>query len=225
MGTDVDDFKSDLNAALNEATLVGVALDVATRRANLTFAVLSLPESGPPPEDPRILMVLHPVGRLAVSYRQGRWDDDRAAVVPLRVEQLMDVVVSFGGQPIYGWDFIDGPEAGFQQWSGRLSLDLQFEDFGRTHTLEVFQESALGPARHLDARIWFDDLHIFRKAGQDLIRIPLATFAADGRRWWDGLHRQDPRTQGHGIIAGVGGTPKDVERVMRTLDQRKPGSH
>lgn len=43
----------EFGAALNEACLIGVAIDAAKRSASLTFRVLPLPEGdGPSPEDP-----------------------------------------------------------------------------------------------------------------------------------------------------------------------------
>lgn len=91
-----------LNVAVNEATLMEVEMDVAARRFGATLAALSLPPDGPPPEDPRIKLVLEPAGKLAVSWRRARWDDRSARAVPLDVDQLPSVVAEFGQLPIYG---------------------------------------------------------------------------------------------------------------------------
>ena len=57
----------------------------------------------------------------------------------------------------------------------------------------MFQE---GPNRHLELMIWFDTLRV---STPDLREIPIDEFIAGGRRWWDGLHRGDLRTQDRGI--------------------------
>ena len=131
---------AELDVALEEATLVGVEMDVGARRFGATLAVLSLPpDDGPPPEDPRVKLVLEPVGRLAVSWRQAAWNDRKARAVPFEVEQLSSIVAGFGRLPIYGREFFDAKRKRFSRRASRLSLDL---DLGseRRHTLDLFQE-------------------------------------------------------------------------------------
>ena len=199
-----DDQRHDLDVALNEATLLGAEVDPEWRAAALTFSVLSLPpDDGPPPDDARVQFIVGPVGRLAASLRNGRWDDAHAAVEEFALNRLLEVVMSFKGLPVYGWEFVDRPEADkFATWSDRLSLDWRSEPDGMSHTLDVFQE---GYDRHLDLRIWFDELRVFTPEHDE---IALDDFAAGGVRWWDGLYANDPRTAGHGIapLAGNGRT-------------------
>jgi len=96
---------ADFGVALNEATLVGIELDPAKRWAGLTLAVLSLPEGGgPQPSDPRIQLILQPVGRLAASLRHGSWDDEHARVEPVDLDRLPAVVAVFDQQPVYHLD-------------------------------------------------------------------------------------------------------------------------
>jgi hypothetical protein len=165
-----EDEKRAIGVALNEATLVGLELDPARCLANATFAVLSLPEEGPPPDDRRVQILFWPVGRLAASLRLGRWDDQDAGVVPFKLDELLSIVQSFRGLSIYGWEFID------------------------LHDRELFQE---GHDRHLDILLWFDKLQVRTPDGTE---VPLSGFTAAAKRWWDGLYAGDPRTQGHGII-------------------------
>jgi hypothetical protein len=135
-----------------------------------------------------------PLGRVAASLRDGRWDDEQAPVVPLEIEELEAAVAAFGQLPIYGWEFLDVPEEkNFESWCDRLSLDWRSGPGGLAHTLDLFQEGD----RHLDLRLWFDELRIF---GPDRAEIALDDFVAGGVRWWDALHAGDPRTAGHGII-------------------------
>lgn len=195
-----DELKSDLDVALNEATLLGVEVDEDRRVAAAMFNVLTLPVEGPPSQDPRVQMVFRPVGRVLASLRNGRWDDPSAEVVPFQLHQLLEVVQSFGGLPIYGWEFFDVHADCLSQWANRLSVDWQSGRDGLSHSISMFQE---GPERHLDLCLFFDDLAIRRPDGQS---VPLEEFAAGGKRWWDGLYNGDKRTQGHGIIpAGPSG--------------------
>ncbi|MBI1189728.1 MAG: hypothetical protein GC200_03485 [Tepidisphaera sp.] len=194
-----DDTKVGIGVALNEATLLGAEVSRERRGAAITFAVLSLPPDGAsPPEDSRVSLVLDQVGRVVASLRNARWDDDQAPAVPFALSDLLPTVQSFGNLPVYGWEFIDA-EAGYERWANRLSLDERFEGGSNQHSITLFQE---GHERDLDLRIWFSGLRVYRPNHAE---ISLAEFIAAGKRWWDGLHSGDPRTQGSGIVPG--GTP------------------
>jgi hypothetical protein len=199
-----EEERHDLNVALNEAMLIGAEVDAEHRAASLTFAVLTLPaDDGPPPQDDRVQLVLGPVGRLAASLRNGSSDDAGAPVEEFAIDQLLEVVMSFKGLAVYGWEFLDRPERdNFNEWSDRLSLDWRSAPGGLSHTLDLFQA---GHDRHLDLRIWFDEMRVFTPEYEE---ITLDEFAAGGVRWWDGLYANDPRTAGHGIapLAGNGRT-------------------
>jgi hypothetical protein len=194
-------------AALNEATLVAVEVSAETRGAAVTFSVLALPADGvPPPSDPRVRIVLQPVGRIAASLLHGSADDPGARVEEFELGRLEAVVASFGQQSVYGWKFLDVPETAdeqeenyFPRWGDRLSLDWRSEPGGLAHSLELFQESSAGDDRQLDLRLWFDELRIF---DLELREIAFDDFTAAGARWWDALFANDPRTQGHGIVPG-----------------------
>src|SRR5262249_42546147 len=135
--------------------------------------------------------------------RKGRWDDASAPVVPFPLGDLLGVVESFGGQPIYGWEFFDLHKNGLGQWTDRLSLDWRSGNNGLSRSISLFQASATAPERHLDFCVWFDDLEVRTRGGEP---IPLEEFAAGGRRWWDALYAGDQRTAGHGIVpAGPAG--------------------
>lgn len=191
---------SAFGVALNEATLLAVDVNPELRRAVITLVPLAAvddraAEGGDDevvPEDPRVQLVLEPVGRVAASLRHGHWDDPRALEEPFELEELGEVVEGFGGQPVYGWEFLDVPEDdGFAAWEDRLSLDWSEGDDGDAHTLDLAQ--ALGITRHLDLRLWFDTLRIL---GSDEQEVPFKVFTATIARWRDGLHGADPRATG-----------------------------
>src|SRR5258706_11601790 len=95
-----------LNLALDEARLLGADVSEPDRVAALTFSVLTLPEFGPAPKDPRVQVLLRPVGKVVASLRHGSWDDESAAVEPLELSDLLATVEGFRTD-IYGNDFID----------------------------------------------------------------------------------------------------------------------
>jgi hypothetical protein len=198
-----EDQLRTFGVALNEATVIAVDVEPERRAVAVTLGVLSLPaDDGPAPSDPRVVLLLEPAGRIAASLRHGRWDDAGARVETLDLEDLANIVKSFEQQSLYGWMFLDVPdEDAFEPWSDRLSLDWRSEPGGLSHTLDLFQETAAGPPRILDLRIWFDELRIFRPDGSE---IPFDEFTAAGVRWWDGLKTGDPRTAGHGILPSGG---------------------
>jgi hypothetical protein len=186
-----EDQGNGLDIALNEAVLLGFEVDADRRLAAATFEVLTLP--GPAPDDRRVQFVFHPVGRVAASLRNGRWDDSEASIVPFSINDLLTVVQSFKGLPIYGWEFIDTHNKELEEWGDRLSLDWTSGSDGVSHSITVFQDSE---DRHLDLCVWFDDLVIRNPVRST---IPLDTFIAAGKRWWDALYAGDERTRGHGI--------------------------
>lgn len=192
--------RSRLGVALNEASLLGVELDPEKGAVGVTFEVLTLPPEGPAPDDRRIQFVFHPVGRVVASLRKGAWNEVEAEIVPFEADALAEHVRSFGGQPIYGWDFFDAeerPEAA--HWLEQLSLDWRFEgeQIGRAHHVTLFQEGHReGGASHLDLRIHFDRFAIFDSYGNVL---SIDEFCGGGERWWQGFHNGDARTQGFGL--------------------------
>jgi len=189
------DLKDALGVALNEASLLGLEFDPERRLAGATFSVLSLPaDGGPMPADPRVQVLFRNVCRVAASLRAGRWDDVSAPVLSLALHDLLPTVQSFGGLPIYGWEFFDNAEKELTKWGDRLSLDWRDSAAPECqHSVAVFQD---GATRHLDLCLWFDELEVRRPDGEP---VPLDVFTAAGKRWWDAFYAQDPRTQGLGM--------------------------
>jgi hypothetical protein len=191
-----DDNRRGLNTALNESRLLSVQVDRRAHTATAWFDVLTLPTAGPPAANTVIGLVLGGVTRVAVSLREGLWNDETALVTPVTLDRLDAVVRAFGGQSIYGWEFIDPTEESWADWRGRLSLDEALSAGASQHVVQLFQEGA-DTARILDLRLWFTDLGVVDRDGR---HITLEQFVAGGRRWWDALYAGDPRTAGHGIV-------------------------
>jgi hypothetical protein len=189
-----EQLKPELNVALNEATLLGFEVDADRRLGGATFSVLTLPVTGPTPDDARIQLLFSPVGRVAASLRLGRWNDPNAELVPFELAQLLREVQNFGGLPIYGWEFFDVHEEELARWDGRVSLDWRSGSDGTFHSIRVFQEHPAN--RYLSLIVWFDKLSARHPDGT---AISLKEFTSGGRRWWDALYAGDARTAGRGI--------------------------
>jgi hypothetical protein len=185
-----EDEKLDFGVALNEADLLGFEVDIRRRTAAATFNVHTLPEVGPPPKDRRVQIIFQPVGKVIASLRDGHWDDETAPVLPFEIEDFMDVVKSFDGHSVYGWEFIDLPNQDRCSWQNRLSLDWSAGKTGLSHTITLFQESLAGPSRHLDFKVWFDGMDFVDPKGT---LLELKDFTQGGIRWWEGLRGDDPR--------------------------------
>lgn len=186
-------MKTGLGVAFNEADMLGVEVDREQRLAAITLRVLMLPESGwPPPEDTRISLRLHSVTRVAASLTKAVPPGQQPSPLPLTLDDLLETVSSFGGQPIYGWEFFDRHED-FLRWAHRLSLDEAFAETPANESITLFQE---GVDHNLDLRLWFERLTLHASDGTPLDPEEVI---ANGRRWWDAMYAGDPRTQGSGI--------------------------
>ncbi|WP_067571502.1 hypothetical protein [Nocardia acidivorans] len=185
-----------LNTALSEATCLGIDVDAAAGTLRLELDVLTLPESGPPPEDCDIYLTLTGVSRVAASLRRQRWDDLDPVVLPLELDGLHDAVSSFGGGALHGWEFFDLSDKAWTQWRKLLSFDTVLADRPAAHLLEISQEEGIDP-RELDVRVWFDGVTVTDKQGND---IALTDFVAGGVRWWQAHDAGDPRTMKPNIV-------------------------
>ena len=185
----------NLSIVLNEATLRDVECDQALGTAHIVLDVLTLPEVGPVPQDRALELRLAPLGRVVASLRAGFWNRADAPVLAMTIDSLGEVVRSFGGRSVYGWEFFDLHPTQPEPWMNRLSFEWQGDAAAMQHSLTLFQEG--DGDRHLDLRIWFRDLQLWSSGG-----LPLDPddVIAGGKRFWDALHANDPRTEGFGIV-------------------------
>ena len=190
-----EELVAKLGTALNESSIAGMEYSKKKNAVAVTFSVLTLPESGLEPKDPRRQFVFYNIGRIAASLRHGNWDDDGAPVETFEIENLLVVVQSFGCQSIYGWQFFNVHEDEMKQWGNRLSLDLKMEKGSMDNSISLFQEGISGK-RHLDICIWFE---YFRILDAQYNEISQDDFIAGGIRWWNAMYSGDQRTANHGI--------------------------
>ena len=130
--------REGLNVALNEATWAALDVDVPARRARVLLDVLGLPPERIASAGSRVIVAASQVSRIAASLRLGWWNDEAAEVVPLDVADLDATVRSFGGCPIYGWEFIDPPGTSWLHWRNRLSMDARLDPGKSPHVLDLF---------------------------------------------------------------------------------------
>jgi hypothetical protein len=191
------DTAAGIDGALNEAALLAAEYDADENVVRLTFSVLTLPDDhSPEPSDPRRQIILTNVARIIAALRESRWDDLTAEPVRFAINDLPTIVRSFGGQALYGWEFVNYDDGLLTHWAERASLVLE-PTGGSLHNRILLSQD--GGNRFLDLWIWFEDLLIRDPLGAP---IALSDFIAGGKRWWDALFGGDPRTQGHGIVPG-----------------------
>ncbi|WP_218188429.1 hypothetical protein, partial [Desulfosarcina cetonica] len=191
-----DEIAKGLGVALNESSLLGVEYSDELNCASATFSILTLPnEKDSEPPDSRIQMIFHNVGRIAASLRNGYWNDYDADIEKFKLNELLSVVQSFGGQPIYGWNFFNILDEEFFKWSDKLSLDFRNRTGSEKNQISLFQEGATF-TKHLDLWIWFESLSVHDAMKRE---IEISSLINGGKRWWDAMHRGDKRTDGHGI--------------------------
>lgn len=180
---------------MNEADFVDLSFDPALGLATATLRLPVLADEAAQ-RLRTVQFVLHPVARIVASLRQRvqPWDDAGSTVVPVALADLPAVVRSFGGQPVYGWDFFDVHETQQLHWLARESLDWKQGTGSAPHSLTLFQESV---DRHLDLCLWFRDLELLDDRG---FRLRPERIAEDGDAFWKALHRRDRRTEGHGLF-------------------------
>ncbi len=171
---------ADIGVALNEATFLGAEYDPDRNLFGTTFSVLTLAEDDSPgPSDPRRQIVFSDVGRISAALRDSSWEVLSAETVPFGVSDMLSIVQSFGGLPIYSWESINNDDPALEQWEGRLSLDIAPPNGSLDNRINLFQEAVY---RHLDLWVWFDEIHIRDASGNEVM---LSDFIAGGKRWWD----------------------------------------
>lgn len=94
--------------------------------------------------------------------REGRSGGPGAKVVAFQVEDVLQVVQSFCGAAVDGWEFFDVHEKSLRDWGKMLRLDWRSGNDGLSHSISVFQDTG---ERVLTLCVWFDQLEIRRPDG------------------------------------------------------------
>jgi hypothetical protein len=183
--------RKGLNTALSEATCLEIDVDRTNLVFRVTLDVLTLPESGPAPQDRTVVVTCSGISRIAASLRTQALNQSEPLVLPLTLDELPEALHSFGGCHLHGWEFIDLPESSWTQWGDLLSFDTALAEDAAPHVLELSQEEGMAP-RELDLRVWFTSLQITDRDGNP---VDTQEFIDGGRRWWAAHDANDPRTR------------------------------
>lgn len=207
-----EELKYRIGIALNEANLLGVEFDKEKNLVACSFELVTMDKDGNVPEDKRILLIFKPVGRFVASLRNGHWDDKNAVVEKFEPEDILEIIHSFKGLPIYGWDFINCGDKDFDTWKDRLSFDYSTEgNIGLTNTIDLFQED---DNRHIDLRIFFDDFEILTPKYES---IDLEEFLENGKRGWDAVYSNNDKIDNYGIIPATAENKQKLKTSINNL--------
>ena len=207
-----EELRHRIGLALNEANLLGVEFDKEKNLVACSFALVALDKNGNVPEDNRLLIIFKPVGQFVASLRNGHWDDKNAEVEKFEPESILEIIKSFQGLSIYGWDFINCGDKDFDTWKDRLSFDYSTgENIGLTNTIDLFQE---GGNRHIDLRIWFDDFEILTPKYEP---VDLEEFLENGKHGWDAVYANNDKMCNFGIIPASTENEQKLKTAMNNL--------
>lgn len=206
------ELRDRIGIALNEAVLLGVEFDKKRNLVACSFALVAMDKDGKVPEDNRLLFIFKPVGRFVASLRNGSWDDKNADVEKFEPENILDIIKSFQGLSIYGWDFVNCGDKDFDTWKERLSFDYSTGDnVGLENTIDLFQE---GANRHIDLRIWFDDFKILTPKHEP---FDLEDFLENGKRGWDAIYANNDKMSGFGIFPATTENEQKLKAAISNL--------
>lgn len=168
----------DLNIALNEADVVAVKFSEKLNKFAILLSPIRADQTGNIPADNLLKMIFSPVHRIAVSCRDGRWDDNKADVIPLDPQEFADNVRTHGRFPIYNGDFIDNDNTFFRKYEDRLSFDFKnpLDQLGK-HSFEFARDTD----QFMIVKVWFDDVKLFDSTDTE---INMDDFVADAKRAW-----------------------------------------
>jgi hypothetical protein len=207
-----EELRHRIGLALNEATLLGVEFDKEKNLVSCSFALVAVDKDGNVPEDNRLLFIFKPIGRFVASYRNGHWDDKNAVVEKFEPERILEIIQSFQGLAIYGWDFVNCGDKDFDIWKDRLSFDYSTGDnIGLTNTIDLFQE---GGNKHIEIRIWFDDFEILTPKYE---QVELEEFLENGKRGWDAVYANNDKMNNFGIIPATSNNEQKLKTAISNL--------
>lgn len=211
-----EELRHKIGLALNEATILGVEFDEEKKLVSVSFAVVAMDKDGNVPDDNRLLFIFKPVGRFVASYRNGHWDDKNATIEKFEPKDILEIIQRFKGQAIYGWDFVNCGDKGFNNWNDRLSFDYSTGDnLGLTNTIDLFQE---GGDKHIDFRIWFDDFEILTPKYE---KVGLEEFIENGKRGWDAVYANNEKMGDFGIIPATTENKQKLKTAINKLTGEK----
>jgi hypothetical protein len=203
--------RTALEAALNEADVLGIRLAESGGWCDVLVHVLALPEAGPLDPDARRILRLFLPAQVKVLLREDRVEPaGYGPVIPLPgLDAVEDFFASLSWSgSMYGWRFLDVASLA-DDWPAEPSLALSLRPEAGSHSLYWFnecgaREGGTTAAYCIEGTVTFADLEVRRADGT---LEPLEEFIADGDRYWRALHSRDPRLSTDAQRAAQDGTP------------------
>jgi hypothetical protein len=202
--------RNGLDLMLNEALLLDAELDPDRCLLGLSFYVEMVPERGErASDDLYLLLLLHGLTRLAVSFREGAsWLDEDARVEPLALDALSAALGRIRyPDAVYGRRFFDLSERSeFTPWRELVSVEYNAVTSGGTCVVEQ-RDLARASGLHT-LTVWSDELQIGRDCQQRLFfdlhavfehisirdglgrAVELDDAIAASRRYWDAVEQR-----------------------------------
>lgn len=201
-----DESRGAVDAALNEADVLGLRLGDGGAWCDLLLHVLALPEHGPLDPDARRILRLTRPGQVRVLLRTSPTGDaGYGPAIPLAgLDATEDFFASLSwAGSMYGGRFLDDP-ALTGDWPEVPSLVVDLRPDAGAHSLFWFSECGTSVAYCIEGTVTFEDLEVLRADGT---AQPLDEFTGDSRRYWRALHDRDPRLSAEAQRAAQRGTP------------------
>lgn len=209
-----EELRHRIGLALNEAILLGVEFNKEKNLVACSFSLVAMDKDGNVPKDNRLLFIFNPIGRFVASYRNGHWDDKTAEIEKFEPERILEIVQSFLGLSIYGWDFVNCGDKNFDTWKDHLSFDYSTgSNIGFTNTIDLFQE---GVNKHINIRIWFDDFEILTSKYKP---VELEEFLENGKRGWDAIYENNEKMSNFGIIPASTENEQKIKNIITKMTE------
>lgn len=183
--------KNELDVALNESKMNFI--DIKSNKVIVLLSCISMTSDNKFYDDNRFRIEFNDYGRIAVSYRNGTWDDKNAKVEIIEPRKLKSKFKDLILDSMYGWEFINLEEKHFTDWSDKISLDeINKSEWSKMNTIDFFAEQVGKDEVTIDIRIWFSNFQIFDINNKELTK---EEFAENGKRGWNQLYETGIKTE------------------------------
>ncbi len=180
--TNTDKVKLDLG--FNESKLNYV--EIKSNTVEILMDCISMNSNNKFPKDNRHKFVFSDFGRIAIGYKLGEWDNDKAEIITINENELKSKFDKLKLDSMYGWEFFNLGDKTFDDWKEKVSLDLIKKDnWNEMNTIDLFAEQYGRNAVTIDIRIWFSDFQIFDFGGRELTKTE---FVENAERAWKQLY-------------------------------------
>jgi len=185
--------KDKLDLAFNESKINYIGIE--SGEVELLMDCISMNSDNKFPDDDRHRFMFNDFGRIAISFRLGEWDDEKAEIVNIEPIELKSKFDNLKLDSMYGWEYINLDDKTFNDWKDKISLDVvNKDDWNKMNTIDLFAEQIGKDAVTIDIRIWFKDFQIFDYFGRELTK---KEFIENGERGWNQLYKTGISTDNH----------------------------